>query len=88
MQTRSPQWPWWWLTWCGKKADFRQPDWQHAFYGANYEKLRAVKARYDPEDVFYALTAVGSDEWEVSGDGRLCRVRTEEAFSRSYLREL
>ncbi|KAL4908218.1 hypothetical protein BDW74DRAFT_147070 [Aspergillus multicolor] len=55
------------------EADFRQPNWQEAFYGSNYAALRKVKAKYDPNDVFYALQAVGSDEWTVSGSGRLCR---------------
>ncbi|GME28821.1 FAD/FMN-containing isoamyl alcohol oxidase MreA [Neofusicoccum parvum] len=54
------------------EADFRQPNWQTAFYGSNYEKLREIKAKYDPSSVFYALGAVGSDDWEVEEDGRLC----------------
>ncbi|KAL8718368.1 MAG: hypothetical protein Q9225_004485 [Loekoesia sp. 1 TL-2023] len=56
------------------EADFLQPNWQETFYGANYNKLRATKAKYDPHDVFYATTAVGSDVWAVEGLGRLCRV--------------
>ncbi|KAL4922780.1 hypothetical protein BDW62DRAFT_196784 [Aspergillus aurantiobrunneus] len=55
------------------EADFRQPKWQEAFYGANYGSLRIVKAKYDPDDVFYAWQAVGSDEWVVKDGGRLCR---------------
>ncbi|KAL4926603.1 FAD-dependent oxidoreductase [Aspergillus undulatus] len=55
------------------EADFRQPNFQEVFYGKNYEALRAVKAKYDPNDVFYAWQAVGSDEWVVDGEGRLCR---------------
>jgi len=44
------------------QADFRQPDWKSAFYGENYKSLSQIKAKYDPHSVFYALTAVGSDE--------------------------
>ncbi|KAL3447689.1 hypothetical protein BJX65DRAFT_90227 [Aspergillus insuetus] len=56
------------------EGDFRQPGFQRAFYGANYGALRGVKAEYDPNDLFYALTGVGSDEWVQREDGRLCRV--------------
>lgn len=55
------------------EADFRQQDWQTAFYGANYEALQIIKEKYDPYDLFYALTAVGSDKWVIRPDGRLCR---------------
>ncbi len=54
------------------EGDFRQPNWQSVFYGENYDALREVKVKYDPNDVFYAWQAVGSDEWAVR-DGRLCR---------------
>lgn len=56
------------------EGDFRQPNWQKAFYGRNYRTLRKIKAKYDPNDVFYGKTAVGSDEWAERQDGRLCRV--------------
>ena len=55
------------------EADFRQKDFQQVFYGANYGKLRKIKGVYDPDDLFYARTRVGSDEWTLSHDGRLCR---------------
>lgn len=56
------------------EADFLEPDWQESFYGANYARLRGIKKKYDREDVFYAPTAVGSDEWREDSRGRLCRV--------------
>lgn len=55
------------------EADFRQPDWKDVFYGANYPKLEAIKNKYDPNHLFYAITAVGSDYWEPQEDGRLCK---------------
>ena len=55
------------------EANFQQKDWKENFYGSNYERLRKIKKKYDPEDLFYALTAVGSDAWIVASDGRLCR---------------
>lgn len=50
-----------------------QKNWKEAFYGPNYAKLRGVKKTWDPDDVFYAKTAVGSDEWIQDAQGRLCR---------------
>lgn len=55
------------------EGDFQQRDWQRDFYGTNYERLRRIKRKYDPQDLFYARTAVGSEAWTVKGDGRLCR---------------
>lgn len=55
------------------EADINQPDWQRTFYGTNYAKLLSIKNRYDPDHVFWGPTAVGSERWERSVDGRLCR---------------
>ncbi|OTB02672.1 hypothetical protein M426DRAFT_322434 [Hypoxylon sp. CI-4A] len=57
------------------EADFQEPDFQTTFYGVNYEKLLAIKTKYDPDHIFYAWTAVGSDRWEERIDGRLCARR-------------
>lgn len=56
------------------QGNFKQPDFQKVFYGSNYDALRKVKSKYDPHDIFYAKTAVGSAEWREREDGRLCKV--------------
>lgn len=64
------------------EADREEPDFQAAFYGASYARLLATKRAYDPDDVFWAATAVGSEGWAVrtadglpTENGRLCRVQ-------------
>ncbi len=63
------------------EADRIEPDFQQAFYGANYDRLLKIKRQFDPWDVLWAATAVGSDRWDVKSldnlpneNGRLCRV--------------
>lgn len=56
------------------EADFQQQNWQETFYGANYKKLLKIKKKYDPEHLFYATVAVGSEAWSVAKDGRMCKV--------------
>ncbi|KAK7917502.1 FAD binding domain-containing protein [Apiospora marii] len=57
------------------EADFQQPDFQRTLYGNHYQRLLEIKRKYDPKSIMYAKTAVGSEEWEERGDGRLCRVK-------------
>lgn len=56
------------------QGDPFQPNFQETFYGVNYPRLRAIKAKYDPRSIFYGKTAVGSDEWEADVGGRMCNV--------------
>ncbi|EDU47083.1 GlcD FAD FMN-containing dehydrogenase [Pyrenophora tritici-repentis] len=55
------------------EADYQQPNWQNIFYGSNYARLEQVKMRYDPKGLFWNSIAVGSEEWKVAADGRLCK---------------
>ncbi len=63
------------------ESDRMEPDFQHAFYGSKYDRLLALKKKLDPKNVFYAVTAVGSEFWRVitenglpAENGKLCRV--------------
>ncbi|KAK8123956.1 hypothetical protein PG999_003874 [Apiospora kogelbergensis] len=55
------------------EVSYLLPDWRAAMYGANYDRLLAVKRKYDPESVLYVLDGVGSDAWVEAADKRLCR---------------
>jgi FAD/FMN-containing dehydrogenase len=53
------------------ESDFFEKDWQHAFWGDNYSRLRAVKAKYDPDGLFCVHHGVGSEDWSTDGFTRL-----------------
>ncbi|CAG8979299.1 hypothetical protein HYALB_00002422 [Hymenoscyphus albidus] len=55
------------------EADFNQPDFQDAFFGANYDALLKIKQKWDPNSVFYAVATVGSEIWSFTKEGRMCR---------------
>jgi hypothetical protein len=55
------------------EGNFMLPGWQDHYYGENYPQLLQVKRKYDPDSLFYTTTAVGSEDWEIDSEGRLCR---------------
>ncbi|KAF1962195.1 FAD-binding domain-containing protein [Byssothecium circinans] len=64
------------------ESDYIEPDWQQSFFGDKYPRLYKLKQEYDPEGVFYAQNAVGSEDWGLSEvllghlpsqNSRLCR---------------
>ncbi|OAA77693.1 FAD-binding, type 2 [Akanthomyces lecanii RCEF 1005] len=61
------------------EADFQQPGFQDVFFGSNYGRLSGVKSAWDPDGLLYAISGVGSEQWEVRRDGRLCKVAGETA---------
>ncbi|KAL4931426.1 FAD-dependent oxidoreductase [Aspergillus undulatus] len=61
------------------EGDFRQPNFQRVFYGENYAQLRSIKGKYDPDEMFYALTGVGSERWVQREDGRLCQAESTQS---------
>ncbi|ORY64797.1 uncharacterized protein BCR38DRAFT_341988 [Pseudomassariella vexata] len=54
------------------EGDFRQANFQDAFWGSNYQRLLDIKKRWDPTDLLYATKGVGSEAWTISDDGRMC----------------
>ncbi|HEY1780850.1 MAG TPA: FAD-binding oxidoreductase [Roseiarcus sp.] len=53
------------------ETDFFQPNWQDAFWGENYARLRAVKDKYDPGGLFFLHHGVGSEDWSADGFTRV-----------------
>lgn len=63
------------------EGDVMDADFAQSFYGSNYDRLVKIKRKVDPYDLFWAPTAVGSENWYITGQdkyvtkqtGRLCR---------------
>ena len=53
------------------ESDFFETDWQTAFWGSNAERLRAVKTKYDPDDLFIVHHGIGSHRWSRDGFSQL-----------------
>ncbi|WP_309901100.1 BBE domain-containing protein [Variovorax soli] len=49
------------------ESNYFEKDWQQAFWGSNYARLRAVKSQYDPEGLFFVHHGVGSEDWSDDG---------------------
>jgi FAD/FMN-containing dehydrogenase len=53
------------------EADFFDPNWKNRYWGPNFDRLAAIKKRYDPEGLFFTHQGIGSDEWSADGFTRL-----------------
>jgi hypothetical protein len=53
------------------EADFFDPNWKTNYWGPNFDRLAAIKKRYDPDGLFFTHHGVGSDEWSADGFARL-----------------
>jgi FAD/FMN-containing dehydrogenase len=50
-------------------------NWKHDFFGVNYDRLAAIKRKYDPTESLYAVSRVGAEWWDYDlQTGKLCRV--------------
>lgn len=71
----------------GNEGDRLEPNFQWAYFGSNYPRLLELKQRFDPFNLFYAVTSVGSEYFEVRSvdnvaneNGRLCRKAEPELY--------
>jgi hypothetical protein len=49
------------------ETDYFQTNWQTAFWGQNYARLKKVKNHYDPDGLFFVHHGVGSEGWSADG---------------------
>jgi FAD/FMN-containing dehydrogenase len=49
------------------ESNFFEPDWQHSYWGSNYQRLAAVKKQYDPDGLFFVHHGAGSEGWSPDG---------------------
>jgi FAD/FMN-containing dehydrogenase len=52
------------------ETDYFQSDWQIAFWGDHYARLKRIKDRYDPTGLFFVHHGVGSETWSADGFSR------------------
>jgi FAD/FMN-containing dehydrogenase len=53
------------------ESNYFNENWQQAFWGGHYPRLRDIKAKYDPDGLFFVHHGVGSEEWTADGFTRL-----------------
>lgn len=49
------------------EADKGELNWQDSFWGEKYGRLKKIKAKYDPNGVFWCRPCVGSEDWDLDG---------------------
>ena len=55
------------------ESNYFNADWQRAYWGTNYPRLRAIKTKYDPDGLFFVHHGVGSEDWSPDGFTRLAK---------------
>jgi hypothetical protein len=53
------------------ESNYFNESWSRDFWGTNYPRLKAVKAKYDLNGLFFVHHGVGSESWSPDGFTRL-----------------
>ena len=53
------------------ESNYFNKSWSRDFWGENYSRLKAVKAKFDPDGLFFVHHGVNSEEWNADGFVRL-----------------
>ncbi len=53
------------------ESNYFEKDWQNAYWGSNYPRLRSVKNKYDQAGLFSVHNGVGSEDWSADGFTKL-----------------
>jgi FAD/FMN-containing dehydrogenase len=53
------------------ESNFFERDWQRRYWGENYDRLLAIKRKYDPDGLFFVHHGVGSEAWTPDGFTRM-----------------
>jgi FAD/FMN-containing dehydrogenase len=53
------------------ESNYFNAHWSRAFWGKHYRRLRVIKAKYDPDGLFFVHHGVGSEEWSADGFTRV-----------------
>lgn len=67
------------------EGDVMEPEFGEAYFGSNYKRLRQIKKAVDPTGLFWAPTAVGSEEWEVQGQKKWLTLQTGKLCKKAAL---
>jgi FAD/FMN-containing dehydrogenase len=53
------------------ESNYFEKDFQQAYWGGNHPRLAQIKAKYDPDGLFFVHNGVGSEQWSRDGFTKL-----------------
>jgi FAD/FMN-containing dehydrogenase len=53
------------------ESNYFNKNWQQAYFGNHYARLRQIKKKYDPDGLFFTHNGVGSEDWSADGFTRV-----------------